>query len=170
MRLLTCIVLFLLPWTSALSETDAHKSAVWQAMQAVANSDKFIEERREREFKDGYVLPLLYCPADDRECRQYQAGVIVDADFAYRGDYYAQRNFADCLASGCGLIDRQPTLSCAWRTVILASGSPLVSGSDITAREECLAQLGELERATAKSQAGRLFRAVYQEELPSEWR
>lgn len=77
---------------------------------------------------------------------------------AYSGDYQAQRNFAWWLSGrggeGAPLFGRNPILSCAWRIVIITSGSPRVDQSDTGNKEyACERTLDANELAAATAQA-----------------
>ncbi len=74
----------------------------------------------------------LCIPADGREaCLQGRARFIETYEKAIRQDYTAQRNVAYMLGNKLG--DAVPTdrvHACAWRMVIVLSGSPKVDSSD----------------------------------------
>lgn len=90
------------------------------------------------------------CEADRAEFRQAFAA-------AHRGDYQGQRNVAFCLETGChGAVRPNPTLACAWRTVILLSGSPRVDGTDRSNHRLACGRLDRLDIATAEAQAKRI--------------
>lgn len=92
---------------------------------------------------------LQICPGGPQAaaCTGNRAEFRTEFSKAYRGDYQAQRNIAYCLQDGCGGgIRRNPILACAWRQVILDSGSNRVDGTDQSnARLAC----GGLDAATA---------------------
>ncbi len=90
------------------------------------------------------------CEADRAEFRQAFAA-------AHRGDYQAQRNVAFCLETGChGAVRPNPTLACAWRTVILLSGSPRVDVTDRSNHRLACGRLDRITTATAEAQAKRI--------------
>ncbi|QQC25721.1 hypothetical protein I6H96_02335 [Brucella anthropi] len=73
---------------------------------------------------------------------------------AYKGDYQSQRNVAFCLSSGCdGAVIRKPIFACAWRLVIITSGSPDVDQSDTANTDADCGKLSEIDRLTAAAQA-----------------
>ena len=87
---------------------------------------------------------------------------------AMAGDYQAQRNFAWWLsdASRPGetpRLGRNRVLACAWRLVILKSGSPRVDSSDAGNKEfDCDRRLSPDELGAAEAQATRLYERVYE--------
>lgn len=90
---------------------------------------------------------------------------------AYRKDYQGQRNAAFCLSTGCdGAVERNELVGCAWRMVILGSGSPKVDSTDRMAYSTyCGAnRLSNSQRADALRIAESLFKRLYAKELPIE--
>lgn len=76
---------------------------------------------------------------------------------AYKGDYQGQRNVAFCLYDGCdGSVMQNKPLSCAWRMVILLSGSNQVDATDQNSFRLACGKLDTAEMITAKAQAERL--------------
>ncbi|HEY0155491.1 MAG TPA: hypothetical protein VGB92_26075 [Longimicrobium sp.] len=76
---------------------------------------------------------------------------------AMAGDYQAQRNLAYQLSGDAGGVPVNPILSCAWRIVIVESGSPSVNTGDTGNLEYyCNKRLGAAERVAAAAQAKRL--------------
>lgn len=78
---------------------------------------------------------------------------------AMAGDYQSQRNLAYWLSGGYNAPPQNPILACAWRLVILESGSPKVDAGDIGNKElYCDKRLGidTDERKAAEAQAVKL--------------
>lgn len=130
----------------------------------------YIEQNSGTPAKDGFLFTLGSCKTDDLYCFLTQANMLVDVKYAYEGIYTAQRNVAFCLTYGCDrAVITKRTLGCAWRIVILASGSPFVDSSDVENLRHCLEGLDAIERATMRRQAVQLFQTIYDEPLPDEW-
>ena len=72
---------------------------------------------------------------------------------ALSGDYQAQRNLAYTLATG---IPHNPILSCAWRIVIVQSGSSQVDQSDTGNKKFACGKLNPDELSAAEAQAKKL--------------
>lgn len=81
---------------------------------------------------------------------------------AMAGDYQAQRNIAYWLTGGnYGLPPLNPILGCAWRLVILKSGSSNVDSSDIGNKQlYCDKRLDFDSRKTAEAQAAKLLKQI----------
>ena len=79
---------------------------------------------------------------------------------ALAGDYISQRNLAYTLSTS---IPHNPILGCAWRIVIVESGSPKVDQSDTGNMSFECGKLNADELAAAKAQVKKL-----QEKIPSE--
>lgn len=90
---------------------------------------------------------------------------------AYARDYQGQRNAAFCLSTGCdGSVERNDLEGCAWRMVILGSGSPRIDSTDRMAYATyCGAnRLSNAQRADALRIAESLFKRLYRKDLPLE--
>lgn len=87
----------------------------------------------------------------------------ADYKKAYKKNYQAQRNVAYCLIGGCnGAVVENKPFGCAWRAVIIASGSPRVDETDRFNYEAvCKATLMGAERTQFKAQAKEIFHKVY---------
>lgn len=87
---------------------------------------------------------------------------------AYEKDYQGQRNVSYCLATGCdGAVQQNRPLGCAWRVVIIASGSSRVDSTDTGFFDAyCRNRLSSSEMAQMRSQADALFRQIYKRPLP----
>ena len=86
---------------------------------------------------------------------------------AYQKDYQGQRNVSFCLADGCdGAVQVNKPLGCAWRLVILASGSPKVDSTDTGFFDSRCRKFSEAETLQMKSQADALYRQIYKKPLP----
>jgi hypothetical protein len=78
---------------------------------------------------------------------------------AMAGNYQAQRNIAYWLTGGnYGAPPLNPILGCAWRLVILNSGSPSVDSTDVSNKQlYCDKRLDADSRIAAEAQAERLL-------------
>lgn len=81
---------------------------------------------------------------------------------AMSGDYQAQRNVAYWLVGGNnGAPPLNPILGCAWRLVILKSGSPSVDASDVSNKQlYCDKRLDVDSRNAAEAQAAALLKKI----------
>lgn len=81
---------------------------------------------------------------------------------ALAGDYKAQRNVAYWLTGGNnGTPPINPILGCAWRLVILKSGSPSVDSSDVSNKQlYCDKRLDADSRKAAEAQAEKLLKQI----------
>lgn len=131
--------------------------------------DAYLEKHSSDVMLDGYTLTLSFCRDDN--CKLDQAQTVAEMKRAYEGNYQGQRNLAYCLWSGCnGAIVKAQTLGCAWRIVILASGSPEVGSGDVSNLTNCVERLSRAEIAAAKAQARSLYKTVYGRDIPADWR
>ncbi|WP_026363027.1 hypothetical protein [Methylopila sp. M107] len=108
------------------------------------------------------VAPLG-CPSPDQFCKSSSASLRLAIPKAFKRDYQAQRNVSFCLVDGCdGAIQPNRMLGCAWRLVILASGSSKVDSTDTGFLDAyCASRLSPTEKAAADAQASELFKKVY---------
>lgn len=119
------------------------------------------------------ALIALASPAAGQEHKQFLANCASASDRgwcdiqqkefakwypqAMRGNYQGQRNVAFCLHDGCdGAVQKRPTLACAWRLVIIVSGSLELTDSDTQNLNIACGSLSQAERIAAQSQAERL--------------
>lgn len=84
---------------------------------------------------------------------------------AMRGDYQGQRNVAFYLGGNSvtgvqGAITANKITACAWRMVIIGSGSPKVDSSDTANVKHDCGKLDEVERIAAQSQATTLITKI----------
>lgn len=81
---------------------------------------------------------------------------------AMKGDYQAQRNLAYGYASFPyeGQI-KNPMLACAWYTVVLNSGSPMLGPGDVGNVNVYCGKLDALSRSAAEEQSRVLFSQIY---------
>jgi hypothetical protein len=107
--------------------------------------------------------------ADTQWCESSKKQFIKEYPEALKGDYQAQRNVSFCLNDGCdGSVQKNKTLGCAWRLVLLASGSPKVNELDVRNwTSMCTSKLDTLEMSIVRSQANSLFQTVYGRDLPA---
>ena len=113
---------------------------------------------------DRWVRSVEQCTdKDPRWCAALHKQMTEEWPQALKGDYQAQRNVSYCLVDGCdGLVERSKLLGCAWRAVILVSGSPKITDSDLTFFDRlCLRGLTPVELEVSKAQAARIFAEVY---------
>lgn len=87
---------------------------------------------------------------------------------ASKGNYTAQRNVADCLLTGCdGAVTIDKALGCAWRAVILVSGSLQVDAGDRANFDiSCRGKLTASEAMTFGAQYETLYRTIYRRTPP----
>jgi hypothetical protein len=99
--------------------------------------------------------------ADTRWCKIQLADFRKWFPLAMRGDYQGQRNVAFCLSEGCdGAIVKKPITACAWRMVIVGSGSPKVDQGDTANLKNACGRLDETERQAAAAQATTLLAKI----------
>jgi hypothetical protein len=126
-----------------------------------AEGRKFVEEHSSWRAPDGFAIPYTICSDENPACVYDQVTLTLDAPFAYRGVYQAERNLAYCLSTGCdGAVQPNPILGCAWRIVITSSGSPKVDQTDTDNLETECGRLSSVERDAAQSQATQLSKHV----------
>lgn len=115
----------------------------------------------------------FYCsdPAGNPNCVKMVDQLGADNRKAWKGDYQAQRNVAFCLSDGCdGMLIPNRSLGCAWRIIIIGSGSPKVDSTDTGNLKVYCSRLDAAERSAAQAQAAAIFRAVYKREIgPVAW-
>lgn len=81
---------------------------------------------------------------------------------ALAGDYQAQRNLAFGYSSSpYDGQEKNPMLACAWRLVILNSGSPKVDDTDVSNKQLYCGRLNADQLSAATAQARNLYRTVY---------
>lgn len=101
------------------------------------------------------------CMIDTASCDRTQAQFREWLPEAYKGDYQSQRNVAYCLSTGCdGAILTKPIKGCAWRIVIVGSGSVDVDQSDTINLEMECGRLSAVEREAAAAQAARILTTI----------
>lgn len=161
MRFLAAIVLALIPsWAFAYSDT----SIIDSREKATA----YIEKHHAAAAPDGFSVRLGTCDSDT--CIYDQASTLLALKGAYKRDYGDQRNLAYCLSYGCNAaIIANPTMGCAWRMVILASGSAELDAADVSNFKAECGQIEPAQLATAKAQAAALFRTVYKREISRDF-
>ncbi|ABE64051.1 conserved hypothetical protein [Nitrobacter hamburgensis X14] len=80
---------------------------------------------------------------------------------AMRGDYQGQRNVAFCLSTGCdGAVTMRPLAGCAWRLLIVATGSKDVDQSDTLNMKRDCGKLDDIDRQAAAAQSARLIAKI----------
>jgi hypothetical protein len=110
---------------------------------------------------------LRICDGSTAFCDSSQQQFKTWFPRAYQKDYQGQRNVSFCLTDGCdGAVQVNKPLGCAWRFVILASGSPKVDSTDTGFFDSRYRKFSEGETLPMKSQADALFRQIYKKPLP----
>ena len=110
---------------------------------------------------------LVECQAGEQFCEGAYRRFRDQFPKAYRRDYQSQRNVAFCLSRGCDdAVVRNPILGCAWRIVIVASGSPKIDQTDTSNLKIDCSKIDKLEMQAAMSQADVLLRRIYGRPLP----
>lgn len=103
----------------------------------------------------------LGCEASDKLCNASRQDFRKWYPLAWRGDYQGQRNVAFCLRDGCdGAVRTNPITGCAWRMVIVGSGSPKVDTSDTLNLKTDCSRLDAVEREAATAQAARMLAKI----------
>lgn len=124
----------------------------------------FIVPARAQSVEDylGVCMSGPYCESSQAQFKKW-------FPLAHRKDYQGQRNVSFCLATGCdGAVQKNPALGCAWRLVIIASGSPRVDSTDTGFFDAyCVKRLSPIEVVQMRSQAGELFEKIYKRPLPA---
>ncbi|MCX8506633.1 MAG: hypothetical protein ORN98_08480 [Alphaproteobacteria bacterium] len=80
---------------------------------------------------------------------------------AMKGDYQAQRNLAYAYSTNDDLTQRNVMLACAWRMVILRSGSERIDASDVVNKDFYCGKLDEYSIKAANIQADNLVKKIY---------
>lgn len=81
---------------------------------------------------------------------------------AMAGDYQAQRNLAFGYSSSpYEGQQKNSLLACAWRLVILNSGSPKVDDTDVSNKQLYCGRLNADQLSAATAQARNLYRTIY---------
>lgn len=119
------------------------------------------------QYEDMNIIRVCPDSSPKSDCAAEIKRMSEDNKRAWKGDYQGQRNVSFCLSTGCdGLVAPNKSLGCAWRIVIIASGSPKVDASDAANFDAFCKRLPSTEASVARAQAGALFRAIYKREPP----
>lgn len=103
---------------------------------------------------DEYLSPGCSTGSNQSFCEQGRKDFLKWYPRAFRGDYQGQRNVAFCLWDGCdGAVTPNKITSCAWRIIIVASGSLKLDASDTSHMRTCRSQLSADEMVAASGQA-----------------
>lgn len=118
---------------------------------------------------DAHVMG--FCTVKDEDVPQCEAMIaeFTNKDWprAWAGDYQGQRNVSFCMSTGCdGAVIENDVGGCAWRLVILGSGSPQVDSTDMANHQTFCGRLSSVELATAHAQADQTMQAIYGRRLP----
>lgn len=138
--------------------------AVRKACNALSRDDQDKAARLATE-KDGVIvfLPPYKAAAARAESPQRATQKTFDElrGLALRGDYQAQRDLAYGYSNspypGQSL---NPILACAWRTVIILSGSERVDLSDVSNHKMYCGSLDQTARAASEAQAVELLKRI----------
>lgn len=104
----------------------------------------------------------------DATCQKILAKVEDANRRAWKGDYTGQREVAQCLTTGClGFVVVDPTLACAWRMVILASGSAKTDRTDLDLLRAVCSGLAADDLILAHTKAAAVFKAIYRRDMPA---
>ena len=109
------------------------------------------------------ILALVACqkdPAPTPVLASTSQPTKFDAvrEAALKGDYQTQRNVAyGYSTSPYPGQDKNPTLACAWRIVIIKSGNEKVDATDVSNHKVYCDSLGKTERQVAEAQAAKLL-------------
>lgn len=96
----------------------------------------------------------LCIPLEDRDfCLASAAAFRALYKKAFQGDYHAQRDVAYSLSGGASGVVRDRVSACAWRLVIIVSGSPSVDVTDQGNVKVDCGRLSPAELAQAKAAA-----------------
>lgn len=173
MRRATLLCMFaVLSSQLAAAQTDDELDAARAKIDSIEAAISYLEDddRRWPKVPDGFSFSYGVCADDSSWCHHTQAMLAIELPFAYEGNYQAQRNVSYCLWDGCqGAIVPVKTLGCAWRIVILASGSPKADDTDMMNLRACAGALDPAQFSVTRAQAARLFETVYDRPLPAEW-
>jgi hypothetical protein len=102
-------------------------------------------------------------------CKSEQARFVEQYGKSLAGDYKGQKSVAECLANGCsGAVTVDKVQACAWRLVILVSGSKLIDTSDDALyRAHCLGLDNLANQRAIHTEANDLMLAIYNRPLPA---
>lgn len=116
--------------------------------------------------KSRVILALMLCPAifGTASAAPPSGFDQVNAK-ALAGDYQAQRNLAYGYSSApYAEQQKNELLGCAWRIVIVHSGSTRVDQTDIENHRMHCGRLDPTQQAAAQAQARKLYKQVYRTE------
>lgn len=107
--------------------------------------------------------------AGDRACEAQRAAFTTAFKGAMARDYQGQRNVSFCLVDGCdGAVQVNRPLGCAWRLVIINSGSPQADTTDTGFfGAYCRSRLSGQENDLMYAQARQIFQRVYKRQPPA---
>lgn len=109
---------------------------------------------------DSFMRPC-WAAKEENECKAMAQDFRKDWRKALRGDYQSQRNVAFCLRTSCsGAVEQNQILSCAWRAVVLTSGSLKVNELDVDAFEYDCRQLSDGGKLAAQRQAEYIIQRI----------
>lgn len=109
------------------------------------------------------------CDTADKVCAADQNAVEAAWPLAMKGDYQAQRNIAFAFAQGVNApskVTRRPIQACAWRIVIMASGSAKVDQTDQGNLTSDCASLDKDDAERSLAVANLIYREAYGSALP----
>ena len=133
-----------------------------------------VKEGSDVDHAENYIVPLEQTDAEKAETAQILADDATNADEeiaklerkARKKDYQAQRNLAYMLSGGQLVghreaTDAQKVSACAWRFVILKSGSDKVNASDEMNFSSDCAKLSDPQKDKAANDAAKILTEVY---------
>jgi hypothetical protein len=102
------------------------------------------------------------CGDGDELCRINQYNwATQDWAHAHNGDVEAIRNVANCLSTSCeGAVMPNRVQGCAWRMVVIDSGSAVVTENDARAADEACGPLDQIARVAAVNRAAELAHTI----------
>ena len=100
------------------------------------------------------TMPTLAFADDAERVEKHKIG-------AMKGDYQDQRNLAYTLSTSSDPFVENKMLGCAWRKLILLSGSQRIDATDIQNEKFYCGKLSPEEQAAATKQAERLYKEIY---------
>jgi len=108
---------------------------------------------------------LQSCPTGDSGCALGAKQFETNYAKAWRRDYTSQRNVAYMLSGARSGVKPDGIASCAWRTVIINSGSKSVDDSDRSNLSSACRDLTQPQRVAAVAMASEIMSKIYKKGL-----